>query len=120
MKTIRNHPFFRALQYYVTFFLLVSFIVSCCMALFVSILADTMGLVFTKENIADAAKLTFRQVLKAVNSYVVFLLTVGFAVTCCMMLFLNVFSASVGLELNANNIAVMSLSASCHFFFMRC
>ena len=63
MKRIRNHPFFRALQYYITFFLLVSFIVSCCMALFVSILADTMGLVFTKENIAEAAKLTFGNVL---------------------------------------------------------
>ena len=63
MKRIRNHPFFRTLQYYVTFFLLVSFIVSCCMALFVSILADSMGLVFTKENIADAATLTFGNVL---------------------------------------------------------
>ena len=63
MKKLRNHPFFRALQHYITFFLLVSFIVSCCMALFVSILADTMGLVFTKENIAEAAKLTFGNVL---------------------------------------------------------
>jgi len=51
-------------------------------------------------------KLTLRQVLKAVNSYVVFFLTVGFAVSCCMMLFLRVFADSMGLELNANNIAV--------------
>ena len=51
-------------------------------------------------------KLSFRQVLKAVNSYVVFFLTVGFAVSCCMMLFLNVLADSMGIELNANNIAV--------------
>ena len=63
MKKYRNHPFFRALQNYVTFFLLVAFIVSCCMVLFVTTLADSMGLVFTKDNIADAAKLTFGNVL---------------------------------------------------------
>ena len=33
-------------------------------------------------------KLTTRQVLKTVNSYIVFFLTIGFAVSCCMMLFL--------------------------------
>ena len=63
MKKHRKDPFFRALQNYVTFFLLVAFIVSCCMMLFVSILAESMGLVFTKENIAGAAKLTFGNVL---------------------------------------------------------
>lgn len=51
-------------------------------------------------------KLTFRQVLKAVNSYVVFFLTVGFAVSCCMMLFLSILADSMGLVLNANNIGV--------------
>ena len=56
MKKHRQRPFFRALQNYVTFFLLVAFIVSCCMMLFVSTLADSMGLVFTKENVAAAAK----------------------------------------------------------------
>ena len=63
MKKHRKAPFFRALQNYVTFFLLVAFIVSCCMSLFVSIMADSMGLLFTKENIAAAAKLTFGNVL---------------------------------------------------------
>ena len=63
MKKYRNHPFFRALQNYVTFFLLVAFIVTCCMTLFVTILADTMELSFTKENITAAAKLTFGNVL---------------------------------------------------------
>ncbi len=51
-------------------------------------------------------KLSFRQVLKAVNSYVIFFLTVGFAVSCCMMLFLNVLADSMGLVLDANNIGV--------------
>ena len=63
MKQYRKRPFFRALQNYVTFFLLVAFIVSCCMMLFVSTLADTMNLVFTKENMTEAAKLTFGCVL---------------------------------------------------------
>ena len=63
MKRYRNKPFFRALQNYVTFFLLVAFIVTCCMMLFVSTLAESMGLVFTKDNIAAAAKLTFGNVL---------------------------------------------------------
>ena len=63
MKKYRNHPFFRALQNYVTFFLLVAFIVSCCMMLFVRTLANSMGLVFTRENITAAAKLTFGNVL---------------------------------------------------------
>lgn len=63
MKQYRKRPFFQALQNFVTFFLLVAFIVSCCMMLFVSTLADTMNLVFTKENMTEAAKLTFGCVL---------------------------------------------------------
>ena len=63
MKPWRKKPFIRALQNYMTFFLLVAFVVTCCMMLFVSTLADTMGLVFTKENVAGAAKLTFVNVL---------------------------------------------------------
>ena len=51
-------------------------------------------------------KLTTRQVLKAVNNYIVFFLTVGFAVSCCMMLFLNILADSMGLVLNANNIGM--------------
>ncbi len=51
-------------------------------------------------------KLTFRRVLKTVNNYVVFFLTVGFAVSCCMMLFLNVLADSMGLTFDAGNIAV--------------
>ena len=53
----------RALNNYLVFFLLVAFVVSCCMTLFVTTLAGSMGLVFTKDNIGDAAKLTFGNVL---------------------------------------------------------
>jgi len=51
-------------------------------------------------------KLSFWQVLKAINSYVIFFLTVGFAVSCCMMLFLRVLADSMGLVLDANNVGV--------------
>ena len=51
-------------------------------------------------------KLTIQQILKAVNSYVVFFLTVGFAVSCCMMLFVNILADSTGLVLDAGNIGV--------------
>ena len=51
-------------------------------------------------------KLTTRQVLKTINSYIVFFLTIGFAVSCCMMLFLRVLAGSMGLVFDASNIAV--------------
>ena len=46
----------------------------------------------------------FRKVLKVISSYIVFFLTVGFAVSCCMMLFLNTLADTVGLEFTADNI----------------
>ena len=63
MKKYRNRPIFRALQNFVTFFLLVAFIVTCSTMLFVSAMQDSMGLVLTKENIEVAAKLNFVNVL---------------------------------------------------------
>jgi len=51
-------------------------------------------------------KLTFRQVLKAVNNYVVFFLMVAFAVSCCMMLFVSTLADTMGLKLTADNISV--------------
>ena len=63
MKKYRQKPFFRALQNYVTFFLLVAFIVSCSTMLFVSVMRDSMHLVLTRENMETAAKLTFFNVL---------------------------------------------------------
>ena len=45
------------------FFLVAAFIVTCCMSLFITVIADTLGLTFTEENISEAAKLTFGNVL---------------------------------------------------------
>lgn len=63
MKKYRQKPFFRALQNYVTFFLLVAFVVSCSTMLFVSVIRESMGLVLTRDNMEAAAKLTFCNVL---------------------------------------------------------
>ncbi len=63
MKKPKFKQILRAVNNYVVFFLIVSFVVSCCMMLFVTTLARSMGLVFTSENIADAAKLTFGNVV---------------------------------------------------------
>ena len=48
---------------FLLFFLMVGFVVSCCMMLFLNILADTMHLTYMPENIAAAAKVTFLNVL---------------------------------------------------------
>lgn len=53
----------KAIHSYIIFFLLVAFAVTCCMMLFVTTLARSMGLVFTSDNIADAAKLTLGNVI---------------------------------------------------------
>ncbi len=48
---------------FLLFFLTVGFIVSCCMMLFLRILAYTMDLTLTTDNIAAAAKITFWNVI---------------------------------------------------------
>ena len=53
----------QSLRNYITFFIVVAFAVTCCMMLFLSTLADTMGIAFTSENLTTAAKLTFGNVL---------------------------------------------------------
>lgn len=50
-------------------------------------------------------KLTVRNVLRGVNNFLVFFLTIGFAVSCSMMLFLNTLADSMGLTFTATNIA---------------
>jgi len=52
-----------AISSFFLFFLTVGFIVSCCMMLFISVLADTMAITFTSDDIAAAAKLTFWNVI---------------------------------------------------------
>ena len=46
----------------------------------------------------------FRSMLKTINNYVVFFLTVAFAVSCCMMLFVRTLADSMGLVFNEENI----------------
>ena len=48
---------------FLLFFLSVGFVVSCCMMLFLKVLSKEMGLVYTPENIAEAAKITFLNVV---------------------------------------------------------
>ncbi len=50
------------LNHYFIFFLLVAFVITCCTMLFASILEDSLNIVFTKENITIAAKITFLNV----------------------------------------------------------
>ena len=46
----------------------------------------------------------FRRVLKTVNNYIVFFLTVAFAVSCCMLLFVTTLADSTGLVFSEENI----------------
>ena len=50
-------------------------------------------------------KTSLRAILRAINNYVVFFLVVAFAVTCCMLLFVNVLVDTMGLILTEENIA---------------
>ena len=45
------------------FFLIAAFVVTCCMMLFITVMSDTLDIVLTEENISQAAKLTFGNVL---------------------------------------------------------
>ena len=63
MKKLTLRQILKAVNNYVVFFLTVAFAVSCCMMLFASTLADTMGITFNEENITAAAKVTFWNVL---------------------------------------------------------
>ena len=63
MSNRSSRQFFRLVGSYAIFFFTVAFAVSCCMMLFVTTLAETMGIVFTSENITVAAKVTFGNVI---------------------------------------------------------
>lgn len=49
-------------------------------------------------------QLTFRRILGSISSFLLFFLTVGFIVSCCMMLFLNIMADTMGLEFTADDI----------------
>ena len=63
---MKNLTFQKALREgcsFLLFFLMVGFVVSCCMMLFLNVLSKEMGLVYTPDNIAEAAKITFLNVV---------------------------------------------------------
>ncbi len=51
-----------SLYHYFCFFLVMAFLITCCMVLFLSTMAGSMGITFTEDNIQVAAKLTFGNV----------------------------------------------------------
>ena len=53
----------RELSSFLLLFLTVAFVVSCCMMLFLNVLSREMGLIYTSENITEAAKITFLNVV---------------------------------------------------------
>ena len=63
MKKLTLKDVLGSISSFLLFFMTVGFIVSCCMMLFLSILADTMDLALTAGNIATAAKVTFWNVV---------------------------------------------------------
>ena len=52
-----------SLNRFVLVFLLVSFVLTCCMMLFLNSMSATLGITFTKENVSYAAKNTFGNVI---------------------------------------------------------
>ncbi len=51
------------LNHYLVFFMLVAFVITCCTMLFVRVLTNTLGVTLTEDNLADAAKITFANVV---------------------------------------------------------
>lgn len=62
-KTNPWQSILRTLYHYLLFFLLVAFLVTCTMSLFVSTLSKDLGLTLTGDNLNRAAKLTFLNVI---------------------------------------------------------
>ena len=63
MKKLTLQTVLRMISGFLAFFLTIGFAISCCMMLFLNVLADTMNLTFTATNIAAAAKITLVNVL---------------------------------------------------------
>ena len=63
MKKLTIKAVLGSVSSFLLFFLTVGFIVSCCMMLFVNVLADTMDLTITSDNVGTAAKVTFWNVV---------------------------------------------------------
>ena len=63
MKKQRFHKIIQDFSRCLLFFLMVGFVVSCCMMLFLKVLSAEMGITYTPDNIAEAAKITFLNVV---------------------------------------------------------
>ena len=59
----RSSGLLRALGHYFTFFLLVAFVITCCMMLFLNVLSGQLDITFSEENLSLAAKATFWNVI---------------------------------------------------------
>ena len=57
------HRILRAVHHYITFFLVIAFVVTCCTMLFVTLLANSLDVTLTDETVSAAAKLTFLNVM---------------------------------------------------------
>ena len=55
--------FLKAVNHYFVFFVIVAFVITCCVMLFVSTLSNTLGITLTDENLSSAAKITFLNVV---------------------------------------------------------
>lgn len=62
-KELKYRRLLVALFHYIIFFLLVAFVITCCMLLFVSTLAKTLEITLTAEILQTAARLTFGNVV---------------------------------------------------------
>jgi len=62
-KKLTFKSLLKSLNHFIIFFLLVAFVVTCCMLLFLDRLSDALGVDFTSANVGEAAKLTMLNVL---------------------------------------------------------
>ena len=63
MRKLTFQKVLREFSSFLVFFLSVGFVVSCCMMLFLNVLSKEMGILYTPDNIAEAAKITFLNVI---------------------------------------------------------
>lgn len=63
MKNGRRKWIVKAISHYFTFFLLVAFVTTCCMTLFITAFSRNLDITLTGENLSVAAKITFWNVV---------------------------------------------------------
>ncbi len=63
MRGAKYQKILRAIYHFIIFFMLVAFVITCCMMLFVTAMSQTLEITLTQANIAIAAKLTFINVI---------------------------------------------------------